>query len=481
MRLPKTFRLFPAALALALAGASCASKPPPRESPVAPPEAFSETGGVALPERWWRAFDDAALNDLVDRALSDNFSLRAARQRLDQADAVMRRQGAEQRPKLNATAGAARIEQRSTTTEGGVETTRTAGREEYSLGLAASYEIDLWGRLGALGEAATLDAEAAAEDLSAAAVSLSAEVTLAWFRLAEKQGQADLIERQLQTNTNALELIELRFRRGQADAADVLQQRQLVESSRAEMALVRAAQDTLAHRLAVLTGAPPKSPLPPPAPGVREPPAMPAAGLPAELLQRRPDLRRASARLRAADRRAAAAVAERFPRLTLTGHATTSTDDVANLFDTWLASLAGELAAPLVDGGSRRAEVDRTRAVVREQLNLYGQAVLEALAETEDAIAREGRQRELLASLAAQLDLSRQSAERIRDNYLKGGTDYLRVLDAVLRLQSLQRRELEARLALLETRVALYRALAGAWTSGPPPGVNPSDKDATDD
>ncbi len=481
MHFHRSSLLFPPLLALVLAGTSCASRPPQREPPVLPPAAFSTAGGEALPERWWRAFDDAALNDLVDRALSGNFSLRAARQRLAQADAVMRRQGAEQRPKLNTTAGASRIEQRATTSAEGVETTRSTGREEYSLGLAASYEIDLWGRLDALGDAAALDAEAAAEDLSAAAVSLSAEVTLTWFRLAEKHGQEDLIQRQLQTNTNALDLIELRFRRGQADAADVLQQRQLVESSRAEMALVRAARDTLEHRLAVLTGMPPKSPLPMPVAGVREPPALPAAGLPAELVQRRPDLRRASARLRAADQRAAAAAAERFPRLTLTGRATTSSDDVASLFDTWLASLAGELAAPLIDGGARRAEVERTRAVVREQFNLYGQAVLDALAETEDAIARESRQRELLASLAAQLDLSRQSAERIRDNYLKGAADYLRVLDAVLRLQSLQRRELEARLALLETRVALCRALAGAWTSGPPPGVNPSDKDSTDD
>ncbi len=116
----------------------------------------------------------------------------------------------------------------------------------------------------------------------------------------------------------------------------------------------------------------------------------------ASLLERRPDVRTAWLQIQAADQRVAAAVADRFPRLSLTGRATTANEQIEDLFDNWLASLAANLLAPLVDGGQRRAEVDRTRAVAAEALHDYGQTILEALAEVEDALVLEQRQLEYL-------------------------------------------------------------------------------------
>jgi outer membrane protein TolC len=156
-------------------------------------------------------------------------------------------------------------------------------------------------------------------------------------------------------------------------------------------------------------------------------------------------------------------VADQFPRLSLTARAEAWGDRVRGLFDNWLASIAANLTAPLLDGGRRGAEVDRTRAVAAERLHPYGQAVLDALREVEDALVQERQQQELLASLERQLDLATKADGQARENYAKGAEDYLRVLTALQALHRLQRDRLTAKRQLIEYRIDLYRALGGGW------------------
>ncbi len=460
-------------VAVAVFLAACAPALREVPQPVAPPARLSEAADVAaaepLPDRWWLVFEDPALDDLVERALAGNFSLRAAWDRLAQAEAVARKAGAERFPSLDGEAGASRTQSRSETGD----RRRTDASNSYSLGLATSYEADLWGRVRSSQEAAELDRQASAEDLQAAAVSLSAQVATVWYDLLEQHGQIALLDQQLATNEQILELITLRFRRGQVGAADVLQQRQLVESSRGDRAVLEARTAVLGHELAVLSGAVPEEPPPQVSAGrdaaLVEPPPLPATGLPADLLRRRPDVRSAFLRVAAADRRVAAAVADQYPRVSLAARVTTSGDEVGDLFRNWFATLAGNLLAPLFDGGRRQAEVERTRAAAAEALNRYGQTVLEALAEVEDALVRERRQRERIASLDQQLALARLVVERVRERYLNGAEEYLRVLAALLSEQQLQRTRLSADRELIQLRIALCRALAGGWDLERPP------------
>ncbi|MCK4509835.1 MAG: TolC family protein, partial [Desulfuromonadales bacterium] len=167
--------------------------------------------------------------------------------------------------------------------------------------------------------------------------------------------------------------------------------------------------------------------------------------------------------LEAADQRVAAAVADRFPRLSLTGRANTTDEQIENLFDDWLTSLAANLLAPLIDGGRRLAEVERSQAVAAENFHIYGQTVLDALAEVEDALTQELRQLEYLLSINRQLELAEQATSRIRDRYLNGAEDYQRILGALLSKQLLQRTQLSARRELFVNRINLCRALAGGW------------------
>jgi len=453
------------ALLAAVALASCAPRGVEVSPPAGLPEAFSSEGTAAMEAKWWTAFGDEQLNSLVEEALRGNFSVRAAWDRLDQARAAAAKSGAPLWPSLDGSAGASRTVRKSPQTDR-VYTT------DYSLGLLASYEMDLWGRVRSACDASRLDAYASQADLHAAATTLTGEIARTWFRLIEQRRQLTLLDEQIQTNQKYLEVITLKFRRGQVSATDVLQQRELTESTKGERVLVESAIAVLAHQLAVLLGRAPG----PGAPGsVEFPPALPElppaprTGLPAEWIRRRPDVQAAELRVQAADRRVAAAIAEQFPKLGLSVSAETSAQRVRDLFDNWLASLAANLVAPLLDGGQRRAEVERTRAVVSERLNSYGQVVLASLKEVEDALSQEAKQAEYLASLRKQLDLSKQSTDQTLDNYTKGTTDFTRYLTTLLAYQKLQRAYLQARRELVLYRVDLYRALAGSWTLPRPP------------
>jgi len=335
---------------------------------------------------------------------------------------------------------------------------------DYSIGAMASYELDLWGRIDSNRQAATLDRQASEAELTAAAISLSAEVASTWYQLVEQYGQQALVSSQLDTNTRVLELITLRFRRGKVGATDVLQQRQLAESNRGELANVRSLIGVLEHRLAILLGATPESRVNAPQDELIDLPPLPATGVPAALVQRRPDLRQGFYNLQAADQRTAAAVADRFPRISLLGSTDSVTDDVDNLFNNWLTNLTGNLVAPVIDGGRRRAEVDRNRALTEQSLSDYRQQLLDALGEVEDALLREQQQRAFIDSLDKQLVLSKQVIGRVRDSYLYGAVDYLRVLDVLLTDQNLERNRLTAQRELIDNRIALCRALAGGWT-----------------
>jgi len=461
--------VFVCALALASAVAGCAARRA-AAPPVEMPGAFSASGAEAAPAKWWTALGDPQLDALVEQALAGNLDLKSTWARLDQAAALAREAGADLWPSVTAAAAASR-----TRTDVGNDPAVYANA--FGLGVAASYEVDLWGRVRATADAAALEARATREDLAAAAMTLAAQVAAARYRLVELSGQLDLLDQQIRTNTDYLELVTLRFRRGKVSAVDVLQQRQLVEATRAERVLAESERQVLAHQLAILVGRPPAADVAGAEGALPALPALPRTGLPADLIRSRPDVCGAFERLRAADQRVAAAVADRFPRVSLSAGAETTAARVRDLFDNWVASLAANLAAPVFDGGRREAEVERTRAVASERLHAYGQAVLDALREVEDALVQERQQAEYLASLERQLDLASKATERTRQQYVGGQLDYLRVLAALRSEQRLQRTRLQARRELVQFRIDLYRALGGGWAMTRP-GAGPAAAEA---
>ncbi|MBA2115403.1 efflux transporter outer membrane subunit [Bremerella alba] len=435
---------------LQLLGSGCAGKESAVTLPTQAPPPFSESGEAPLREFWWTTFDDPELDQQVDIALRGNFDLEGALQRILQAQSVARREASDLWPDVDGVASA-----ESNVRTDGPNTAR------WVLGLDASYQVDLWGEIGSRVDAQWLRASATEADFNVVALTLSADVARTWYALIEANAQIELLDEQIRTNLTGLEIQEARFGLGQIRSADVLRQRQLVEATREQRVVVTSRIEVLEHLLAVLQGVPPQEASF--SPGAQLPmlPPLPETGLPSELLNRRPDIRREFLALWAADRDLASAVSAQYPRLNLAGSITTAAESPENLFREWYLSVAGQLIAPLIDGGERRAEVNRNMATVRLRFTEFSQTVLIAYQEVEDALTRERYQRQRIEKLEAQAKLAHQASIQLREQYLIGETEYLDVLSSMQQEQSLQRTVLSARLNLILNRIALYLALAG--------------------
>jgi outer membrane protein, multidrug efflux system len=465
------------AAGLFLASLGCRSKHKAQSPPIAIPEAFSQSGTEAAPEKWWEAFADKNLNALTEQALAGNLRLRAAWDRLEQANAVARKATAGTFPQITAGAAAARtvLENKDSSRPGSAPPgsppvsgwVRTYGNT-YNLNLAASYELDLWGRLRGNKRAAGGSAAASAEDLQASAITIAAEVCRTWFELLKSRAELKLLLGQLKTNSDHLKLMDMRFRGGQIPAMDLLRQRQQLEAVRSEVPLVKMRLETLEHQLAILTGRPPKAGGIPAGDQLPALPHPPKSGLPAQLIVRRPDIRSAFMRLSASNAKVAVAVADRFPKISLSASADTSGIKIEDLFKNWLGTLAGNILAPIFDAGGRRAEVRRARAASSEALHNWGQKILEALGEVENSLSSGKWRQQHYSETLSRLNLARTLTTLAGRRYNNGTTDYLPVLLALKSQQALERAELEGRLSLLNQRIALYRALGGGWSMKPP-------------
>ena len=447
--------------------AACAGKRAVVQSPVTLPGAFTLTGTKSQPDQWWKALSDKKLNALIDTALGGNFDLRIAWNRVDQSRAMADAAGAGTLPSVSASGGLARMTSESS----------PAGRvtaTNYSLGLAATYELDLWGRVRSTRDAARIDLLSTRENLQSAAITVSGQVANTWYQLVGQRAQIRLLDEQMVVNAKQLEIMELRFGAGQVAATSLLQQQRVVESVKGERITAASAAKVLEHQLAMLLGSTPGTIRIPENGGFPVIQDIPKTGIPAELVRRRPDVRTAELRVQSADRRAAAAVANQFPKISLSASTETSAGGVGQLFDSWLVNLAGNVTAPLFQGGALRAEVRRTKAVVSEKVNTYGKVVLSAIEEVESALVRESHQAAYVKNVDEQTRLARIASEQKLDYYSKGTITFDSYLTTLLDLQRLQRTQVNARQGLVLYRIALHRALAGRWNLERPLGVSVS-------
>jgi NodT family efflux transporter outer membrane factor (OMF) lipoprotein len=425
--------------------------------PIITPEHYAMSGSVDTPDRWWQSFNDDDLNQIIDIALSDNLDLRMGWARMEQANAIARQTGAAGKPQLSYNAGTQRNRSHLPT-----------GRDEsaqFSQSLAASYEVDLWNRIASSRQAAELDWQATRDDVETIAISLSANLCDLWFTAIEKRARLDLINRQLEVSQTFLDLTESRFGQGMTSAVDVYQQRSQLASIRSLIPTVESQLTLSQHQLAVLMGRAPKYELPEQPNILPQLSQLPETGVPADLLKRRPDIRSAQKRLVAADHRIAAAVADKYPILSLTGRTGLGGDQLDQLFSNWIWTIAANTAVPILDGDRRSAEVDRTRAVVKEKLLAYGNTVLTAIKEVEDSLTQEQKQKEYLERLQKQLEIAKQTLSETRSRYVGGLGNYLPVLTALQAVQQVERSELEAQRNLINFRIQLHRALGGVWPS----------------
>jgi NodT family efflux transporter outer membrane factor (OMF) lipoprotein len=461
------------AAALLLAGCSTqtAYQRPALEVPAQFKEATPEAAQAGIwqparaqsevPPRWWELFGDAELNRLQEQAAAGNQSIAQAAARLRAAQAAVASSQAGLFPTLGSTAGATRS--RSGGASGTAANTGNTSTN-YSLGLNASWELDLWGRVAGTVSASQASAQASADDLAAARLSAQASVAQTYFSLRAAEAQDQLLQDTLQTYEQSLQLTRNRYRAGVASSADVAQAESQYKSTQAQLIDARSSRAQLEHALAALLGLAPAAFSLQASGLLPQPPEVPAL-LSSQLLERRPDIAAAERRVAAANAQVGVARAAFFPALTLSataGYRGTSLSDLVSaphLF--W--SLGPSLALALFDGGARSAAVESARASLDLAAATYRQTVLTALQEVEDnlvvaaSLAREQQvQAEAVASAQKALDV-------VTNQYRAGTVAYLNVLSAQTTVLSARRSLIDVgnrRLAAVNT---LLKNVAGRW------------------
>ncbi len=433
------------------------------------PDQFSiDVPTVTPPVHWWNAFKDEGLDEVVQEAFVNNFDLKIAWARLDQAMALATIQGAARLPEvnLNGRATRTRSDQRDTT----LYTNR------FNLGLGLTWELDLWKKIANRAEAAALTAEASRNDAEQTALLLSGTVVNLWFTIQQQEQLLDVLKQQIKSSRTQLELIELRYGQGIGNALQVFQQRLQLSQVEAEMPTARSLLQTSRNQLSTVLGkAPGQYDIIAPA-ILPQLPDFPTLPTPKELLELRPDLQASYRRVAAADLEVAAAIADMLPTLRISLEGSFSSPSLSRLFEDTIGSMAGSLLQPVFDGDRRGAEADRRRAVLQERLDSFSNQFLTALLEVEDAIDRERNQLELLDDILNQIKIANSTLAEARLRYANGQNEYLDVISAIQAQQQVQRRYVLVRKDVLSNRASLYVALGGAWLQDITPPTDTSAK-----
>ncbi len=446
-------------IAASVSGCALLQASPPPE-PFAHPQQFAAATQQAptapVVDAWWARFNDPQLSVLIDAAVRDNPSVGQAVAQLDQAGARFGISGADRWPQLNGGLSAARQKQP------GVAGTTVSNN--FGLSLDIGWEVDLWGRLASQTAAARADFLASAENLRAARQSIAARTARSYFSLIAAEQQAALSRRVVESFVEVARQVGDRVDVGvgapndkllananlQSSMAGLEQRLEAVKRQKVQLDLLRRLYPDRQIDVAKLLPL-----LPPP----------PPAGLPAELLARRPDVVAAELQLHAAGYRLDASRRSLLPRINLSGSIGTASNEVGDLLDgnfgVW--SIAGQLLQPIFQGGRLRAQVRLNDALRKQAVEAYADTALKAFGEVETALAVETELRRSEEAFAAAADAAEAAIDVSFNRYRAGIDPLLNVLDSERRALEARSAEIGARLARLQNRIDLHLALGGSF------------------
>jgi outer membrane protein, multidrug efflux system len=425
------------------------------------------TSATRLPDDWWRLFNDRDLTRLVSRALAANHDLAAAKARVDTARALVGADRARLFPTLDlsGSAGISRASQDATFERLPPGFSINLESERYRGTFDLAYDLDLWGRNRRLLEAGIAEASAAESLFDAQRLGIATETARQYFLIRGLDAQEAVIQNTIKSRKETLDLLQSKSDAGLADGLATSQARTELELARNDLALVQRQRGAAENALAVLCGLSPSALSVAPRPSS---PAMPVIrpGLPAEVLNRRPDVRAAEQILRAANARIGVAEAAFYPNFSLIGGAGFESIDPKSFLD-WqnrVLSLGAGVAAPVFDGGANRARFDAAVSTRDEALADYRTSLLTALREVEDALVDLKGLARSRSALEKALSSARDTERIAQERFDKGLSSFLEVVEAgrtVLRVQLvLAQTDAQQRITL----AALAKALGGGWS-----------------
>ncbi len=478
------------AVVLASLLAGCAVGPDYQTPDVAIPVGFVAQPALKEPARsgaspdlwqWWRTLRDPQLNGLIERALQNNLDLKIALDRLQQARLQLVVIGSQALPEVNGTAGGG-VGTGTDETKGRVPQALTAADNGTGLksingagGLAAEWEIDIFGKIARRIEAQAYTAEAFKEARDWVYVVIAADVARLYFDLRARQDRLQILDLEIEAARKVLNLAQTRLDRGLTNELDVTLAKRQVATLEADVAPLKAQIVSSGYAIAVLVGEYPEAL----ARELRRPGAVPRlparapVGLPVDLLRRRPDIREAERFLAAAVADVGAKTADLFPSLVLTaaGGAQGGPRSGSGIPITWIGSVGPSINAPILDFGALDASIEIADYRAHELAATYKQTILVAVQQVDEANATYRGFRESLRSLDTAIDAARQATKVATERYDRGLTDFLNVLDAERQQFALEQQRAEVVRLAGDSFVTLYKALGGGW---PPNEIIPS-------
>jgi len=440
--------------------------------------------GEAPLQTWWSVLDDAALSSLIERAGASNLTLREAVWRVEEARALRGVVAGQRLPQVGVNAEAGRSQPSDNgvlgelAPEGGFDSA-----DLYDLGVGASWELDLWGRIRRQVEAADAEVEASVEDYRDVLVTLYAEVATNYVNVRALQLRLRLAHDNVKGQENTLKLTTDRFDSGLVSALDVAQAESNLANTRSLIPSLENNLTIARNRLAVLLAMSPGAldeELSEEVPIPAEPDAV-TTGLPADLLRQRPDIRTAERRLAAQTARIGVATAELYPKFSLSGFLGLQATSAGDLFSSdsinWSVGLP--IRWNLFAGGAIRSQIDAEKARTEQLLANYERAVLLALEEVEDAMVSYEKEVARRGHLTNSVDATQRSLDLVLTQYRAGLTDFQNVLDTERSLLVRQDDLAASEGLVIQNLVDLYRALGGGWDpeTAQPPATPPSSFD----
>ncbi|MDX2117958.1 MAG: efflux transporter outer membrane subunit [Planctomycetota bacterium] len=426
--------------------------------------------GEAQLANWWRSFNDPALESLVQRAIAANLDLKGAEARVREARGQRRVAGSADMPQVNASGGYTR----SRLSENGSQSSAaqaqdSGGSDLFQGGFDASWELDVFGGTRRNVEAADATIAATENDRRDVLVSVLAEVCRNYVDVRGFQQRLSLAERTVALQQQTLELAEARFKAGLTGELDVSQARAQLATRQSQIPPLAIGLKQATHRLGVLLGEQPNA-LSEELAKAGEIPTTPEhvpVGLPADLLRRRPDIRRAERQLAAATARVGAATADLYPKFRLVGDFGFQSSQFGDLFDMnsrfW--SIGPSVSVPIFEAGRIRGNIAVQEARVDQAAAAYDKAVLTAMEDVENSLVSFVQEQSRRRTLAASVEANRRSVELSQQLYQSGIVDFRNVLENQRNLYDSEDQLVQSVRGVSANLIALYKALGGGWES----------------
>ncbi|MCP4669946.1 MAG: efflux transporter outer membrane subunit [Desulfobacula sp.] len=397
------------------------------------------------------------LKALINEAFNNNFDLKILNARISQAKAMVAKDESLFFPSLGFSSGGQKNRAQNKNEHGTSSTYSSSHSWDGSL--QGSYTVDVWGEAKADKKAQELKLKAAIWDLKESKLVLTTTMAQVWVDIISVRNKQQILLGQIKNNQTLLELQKLRFLNGRANALDVSQQHEAIAQANSQVPLLEKQEHLLINTLVFLSGKNRSDGV-----GVttKTLPAiipLPMTGVPLNLLDNRPDIQAARLRLFSSQWKITAAKADLLPSFNLTAQALFSSGKLDLLFQNWVVTLAGSIAGPVFDGGFRKAEVKRVKALAEEQLNIYAMIVAKAIKEVEDTLVSIQKQASYIKLLEQELEAVRLTLKDARIQYLNGQSSYLNYLIALTGIERLERQLVSERAVYIKDRIMLYKVL----------------------